>query len=210
LGDHRLVDARVYRPCHLTSADHPADSVPDNCRFEIDDADDEWVFSKKFDFIHARALVSCFSDQKTVIQSCFDNLEPGGWCEWQDFIFPGKYLGDPPEDATIVRWSELIVEAGHRVGRAWDGPSRYKDYFEQAGFTNVVEKQFFWPAGTWARGDYYKAIGTYFVEDINKALDILSLKLLPVLGLSKEEIEALCEGFRRDIDNPKVHAYFPM
>jgi hypothetical protein len=145
-----------------------------------------------------------------VIQSCFDNVAPGGWCEWQDFLFPGEYLGEAPADATIVRWSEMIVEAGHRVGRHWDGPGRYKQYFEEVGFQNVVERRFYWPVGMWARGDYYKQIGAYFVEDIDKALDVLSQKLLPALGLSKEEIEGLCQGFRNDIDNPKVHAYFPM
>jgi len=31
-------------------------SLPPNCSFIIDDAEDPWTFSQKFDFIHGRAL----------------------------------------------------------------------------------------------------------------------------------------------------------
>ncbi len=31
-------------------------------RFEVDDAEDEWAFSTKFDYIHSRAVLTCFKD----------------------------------------------------------------------------------------------------------------------------------------------------
>ena len=33
------------------------DYLPPNCRFEIDDVDDDWVHSHKFDYIHGRYLL---------------------------------------------------------------------------------------------------------------------------------------------------------
>ncbi|CZR54890.1 related to methyltransferase [Phialocephala subalpina] len=35
--------------------------VPPNCQFFIEDCEDDWIFSQKFDLIHGRALLSCFS-----------------------------------------------------------------------------------------------------------------------------------------------------
>jgi hypothetical protein len=29
-------------------------SIPPNCQFEVDDAEDPWMFSQKFDYIHGR------------------------------------------------------------------------------------------------------------------------------------------------------------
>lgn len=37
-------------------------SVPPNVQFMIDDAEDSWVFSHKFDLIHARLMAGAFAD----------------------------------------------------------------------------------------------------------------------------------------------------
>lgn len=63
-------------------------SVPPNCSFEVDDAEDEWAFSMPFDYIHARAVVTCFKDNRAILQKIFDNLAPGGVFELQDPSFP--------------------------------------------------------------------------------------------------------------------------
>ncbi|KAJ9142395.1 S-adenosyl-L-methionine-dependent methyltransferase [Pleurostoma richardsiae] len=181
--------------------------VPPNCRFEIDDADDEWAYSNKFDFIHARAMCSCFSDHKSVIQSCFDSLKPGGWCEWQDMSFPFSHLGPVPEDTVIVKWTELICESAIKIGRPWSNVEKYKQYFEEVGFQNVVERRFYWPVGPWAKGDYYKSLATYFMEDIKRGMEPITMKLLPILGWSKEEMQVLLAKVRQDLTNPNIHAY---
>jgi SAM-dependent methyltransferase len=78
-------------------------SVPANCRFEVDDAEDDWVFSEPFDFIHARAVVTCFKDNRAMVKKIFDNLTPGGYFELQDPCLPmrsddgtldGTHLGE--------------------------------------------------------------------------------------------------------------------
>ena len=58
--------------------------VPINCSFEVHDAEDTWDFGRSFDYIHGRALLSCFTDPKSIIQKAFDTLEPGGHLELQD------------------------------------------------------------------------------------------------------------------------------
>src|SRR3954447_5085783 len=56
--------------------------VPPNCQFEVDDAEDEWNYSTKFDLIHGRALVTCFKQPLHVITSAFEALNPGGYLEF--------------------------------------------------------------------------------------------------------------------------------
>ncbi|KAJ2893511.1 putative methyltransferase domain-containing protein [Zalerion maritima] len=181
--------------------------VPPNCQFEIDDADDEWTFSTRFDFIHARAMCSCFSNHGKVIQSCFDGLAPGGWCEWQDMIFPFEAIGDIPNDSVLCKWTGLICDAAEKIGRPWHNATRYKQYFKDAGFENVVERRFYWPIGLWAKGDYYKSIAVYFLEDIRRGMEPISMKLLPLLGWTQDEIHVLLAKVRQELIRPEVHAY---
>lgn len=63
-------------------------SVPPNCRFEVDDAEDEWTYNEPFDYIHARAIVTCFKSNRAMAQKIFDNLAPGGYFELQDPCLP--------------------------------------------------------------------------------------------------------------------------
>ena len=65
-------------------------SIPNNCRFEVDDAEDDWTFSEPFDYIHARAILACFQDNRAIAQKIFDNLAPGGYFELQDPSIPMK------------------------------------------------------------------------------------------------------------------------
>jgi SAM-dependent methyltransferase len=84
--------------------------VPSNCSFEIDDAEDEWVFDTKFDFIHGRALVSCFSDPEFVLRQIYKSLAHGGYFELQDAVFPMEFIGEPPVNSALYKWNELVME----------------------------------------------------------------------------------------------------
>ncbi|KAH8761600.1 S-adenosyl-L-methionine-dependent methyltransferase, partial [Diaporthe sp. PMI_573] len=70
--------------------------VPANCRFELDDAEDEWNFRSPFDLIHTRASVLCWRDYTAFINQAYQALEPGGWLEMQEFNHrPVFYIRSP-------------------------------------------------------------------------------------------------------------------
>ncbi len=46
--------------------------VPPNLRFEVDDSEDTWTFSQKFDFIHSRAMEGTFTDWPRFFQQSFE------------------------------------------------------------------------------------------------------------------------------------------
>jgi hypothetical protein len=38
--------------------------VPANCKFVVKDAEDEWDYPQKFDYVHARGVLSIFKDPR--------------------------------------------------------------------------------------------------------------------------------------------------
>ncbi|KAK3942608.1 S-adenosyl-L-methionine-dependent methyltransferase [Diplogelasinospora grovesii] len=182
--------------------------VPANCHFEIDDAEDEWTFSTKFDYIHGRALLSCFKDPSAVIRQACDALAPGGYLEFQDGVFPMQFAGDgAPANCALRRWNELVLEGAARTGRPWTNTQHYKRCFEEAGLENVVERRFYWPVSPWAKGKYYKTVATFFREDMLSGLDAASLKILGALGWSVDAIRDFLLEVRKDFHDPSINAY---
>lgn len=111
--------------------------MPPNCRFEVDDAEDEWNFSTKFDYIHGRGLVTCFKEPSIMIRQAFDALEPGGYLELQDAVLPFKFLGTPPTESSLYQWGKLVMEGAAKSGRPWDNVPNYKRWFEEIGFVSI-------------------------------------------------------------------------
>jgi SAM-dependent methyltransferase len=183
-------------------------SVPPNCRFEVDDAEDEWTFSTKFDFIHGRALLSCFNDSKHVFQQAYNALVPGGYLELQDGIFPMQYVGDVPENCALKKWNELILGGAAKAGRAWTNVQHYKRFLEEIGFEDVEEKSFYWPTSPWAKGKHAKQLAMYFQEDMLTGIEGMTLKVFTgVLGWTPEQVQVFLVDVRKDLKDLNIHAY---
>jgi hypothetical protein len=169
------------------------------------------VFPNKFDFIHGRALLSCFQNPEAVIQKAFDALAPGGYLEMQDGFFPMKYIGEPPVNSDLYKWNELVVECVAKSGRLWNNTLHYAKWMRDAGFEDVVEKNFYWPTSTWAKGEYYKKVATYFQEDMLNGVEGISMKIFTrFMGWTAEEVKAFLVGVKRDFRDRSIHAYLPM
>ncbi|KAI1080841.1 S-adenosyl-L-methionine-dependent methyltransferase [Whalleya microplaca] len=182
-------------------------ALPENCKFEIDDAEDEWTYTEPFDFIHGRALLSCFNDPAAVVRQAYKSMAPGGFIEFQDALFPMCYIGEPPTESALYRWNELMMEGVSRLGRSWSNVQHYRQYFEDAGFEDVVERRFYFPTGPWAKGRYFKTVATYFQEDMLVGLEGMSLKVLGVLGMAPERVREFVEDVKRDFRDTNIHAY---
>lgn len=57
--DSLVTDCRHYR-------------VPPNCRFEIDDLEDDWVFKHQFDFIFIRSMIASFKSWPDIFSKAFE------------------------------------------------------------------------------------------------------------------------------------------
>lgn len=186
--------------------------VPDNCTFEVDDVEKEWVWSKPFDFIFSRMLGGSFAATQAFINKAYNHLEPGGYLEMIDMALPvSSDDGTLTEDHFLHKMSVMTVEAAKNLGRPIHLAPEYKEMFEKAGFEDVTLKRFKWPSNIWPKDPKFKEMGRWNIANIDPGLEGLTLFLFTHgLGMSKEETLAYCAGARKEIRDVKIHAYWPL
>ena len=206
-----LTCSGLQHPLFLLTLSGELNSAPPNCQFVVDDAEDTWEFSQKFDYIYGRALETCFKYRFNAIKSAFYVLRPGGYLEPQDCIVPFTCIDNTMKGTTLERWVDLTLKGSNTLGKDWTRVSKYKQYLEEAAFEDVVEKRYEWPVGTWAKGQRMKMLGMWYREDLLYRVQGLTLAILTRgLGMSIEEIELLLIGVRDDIKSNKIDIYIPV
>ncbi|QPC70710.1 hypothetical protein HYE68_001462 [Fusarium pseudograminearum] len=185
--------------------------VPPNCTFEIDDLEKEWTWKQPFDFIFCRMMTGSFSDPQAMAHKAYEGLSPGGWYEIQDIQIP-LFCDDDSLDfktSPAVKWQLGLIEGSRKLGRPLGESDKYKSIVEKAGFENVVETVYRWPTNSWPKDPKLKELGKWNLANFDSGLEGVSLALFNrVLGWPKEEILTLCADVRKELRNPKVHAYW--
>lgn len=124
---------------------------------------------------------------------------------------PMKYLSNIPTDSALYEWNTNILAAAELAGRPWTNVKNYPQYFQAAGFEDIVVRTFYWPTNDWPKGEYLKRVGLLFREDLMEGLEGLSMKLMMVvLGWDRERVAQLLEGVRRDLGDTKICGYAQM
>ena len=195
-------------PLCLDKAANTIRSVPPNCRFEIDDAEEEWIYSQPFDYIHGRALVSCFKDPPSIISSIFTNLTPGGYFEFQDPIMPLKSIDGTLTGTYLDEFQTQCMAAAEKLGRPWTNGKNYGCWMREAGFEDVVERSYYWATNQWVKGKTQKLQALWLQENLQEGLPAWGLSTLSRgLGWSRERIEVMIAKARNDLRDPGIHAY---
>lgn len=165
--------------------------VPPNCRFVVEDAEDDWEHDDKFSYIHARAVLSCFADPSVVIRKAFNALEPGGYIEFQDHMAPFEFVEPPPEDSALAQWNQLSIEASIKGGRPWNNSKNYARWMREAGFVDVEEHKVWVPCGTFVEDPKLRKMGLYHVTNMMQGIDGMTTRNLSRLGWKPEESKVL-------------------
>ena len=175
----------------------------------MDDAEDDWTYSQKFDFIHGRLLFSTFKSPAKVIQNAYDALAPGGYLEMQEVFFKLHSVDESIKGTAFKRWNEMLVAGAEVLGRDWHCTPKYKQCFIDAGFEDVVEIRF---PGQSVRGRDKddKLTGLYWTANMLDGINGMSnIALRRGLGMSAEDMELLLVDVRRDLKDGKIHSYWP-
>ncbi|KAH9205489.1 S-adenosyl-L-methionine-dependent methyltransferase [Leptodontidium sp. 2 PMI_412] len=185
--------------------------IPSNCSFEIDDMDDDWIYSQPFSYIHGRLLVFCFTDAMSIFRKAFDALEPGGWFEMQDTCAPLGSIDGTLEGTPLLETYNLIAKTFlEKRGVDVTVASRFKSMMEEVGFVDVKEVKIEWPIGTWAKSSYHKRIGAWYQRDLKMATEGIMMGLFTrMLGWKKEEVDELLVKVLADMDDKNIHSYQP-
>ncbi|KAJ4391238.1 hypothetical protein N0V93_004855 [Gnomoniopsis smithogilvyi] len=187
-------------------------NLPANCSFVREDSEELWVFDKQFDYIHWRLMLTCFNDFRGMIGKIFNNLNPGGWAEFQEASF--DLLPADQVAASVLHGSALeqcfiyALEAGRRMGRDFEAPRKLKKAMIEAGFEDVVEKQILAPINSWPLDPKDSMIGNWVCLNGLRAAESLG-KVMIVGGLPEEEAPALIQEIRHDLTNASMRVYEP-
>ncbi|KAK8082787.1 hypothetical protein PG996_001568 [Apiospora saccharicola] len=204
--------------------------IPENCQFEVEDVEEfPWIYSHKFDFIHARSIVACFDDTQRVIEEAVASLEDNGWLEIQDWLLPMRCDDGSWDGTAIKRLVDTGTECLKKAGRI-NHTGKLPEMFKKAGLADVKEETILWPifhtivprkrrrrtlitgcqVNPWAKGQRNKEAGLLWMELNKEGLESMTLALLTRYGnLTKDEAMELITMARVDLRDIKIHAYLP-
>ena len=123
-----------------------------NVNFEVDDIENTWIYSQKFDYIHCRYLAGSIKDWPRLMAQAYEFLAPGGYIEFQDFDM--KFYST---DGTFVPgsapdiWTSEIVEALKSFDREPEPGPKLEQWVRDAGFENVHHELLPIPCGLWPK-----------------------------------------------------------
>lgn len=186
--------------------------MPPNCRFEIDDAEDEWTYgSSPFDFVHLRLLWHSFNDPRTILKSAYDNLRPGGYVEWQDYMSRFRAIDNSLQGSALTHLDTLYTEAGRNLGRDMLVTPKLAGMMREVGFVDVVEERYALPGNPWPKGREAKTLGLWQMTNFLDGMQAITMTVLTKgLGMTPAEVELLLMDVRKDVQNTNVHFYIPV
>lgn len=115
------------------------------------------------------------------------------------------------EDTALFKWCKLLEEASTKLGRPFVKFDEMREHMEKAGFTDIVDGRFKWPSNPWPKERKYKELGAWKNENTGAALEALTLApFTRGLGWTFDEVTIFLVDVRRELNDPNIHAYWPM
>ncbi|KAG9015308.1 hypothetical protein FRB93_013008 [Tulasnella sp. JGI-2019a] len=198
------------------------DTIPLNCRFEVDDANLSMSHhAESFDVVHVRSAEAGINDFNGFLYEVAQTIRPGGMVilnsampqmRTDDLVpFP---VTEPGEEG--FSWVQKLFyhtyTAFHNRGNyAIDATLHWVKWLENnPNFENVRQSDTFIPVGAWQEG--LDEIGTWVAESMKIDLMHVWQAFKPLLlndGLSPEYVEILTQGATEELRNQTIHAKLP-
>jgi len=186
--------------------------VPPNVQFEVDDIEAPWVYSTPFDYIHSRYMAGSLGNWPELIRQAFKNTKPGCWVEFQDYDHSFySEDGSLKEESDLRQWNINLLKAFGDMGRDASPGVHLKDWITDAGFENVIHEVFKLPVGPWPKDKRLKEIGSLNLLNLLDGMEAISVApFTRCFGWTKEKVQMLLLGVRKDVQNPRIHAIYEL
>ncbi|EGU86446.1 hypothetical protein FOXB_03036, partial [Fusarium oxysporum f. sp. conglutinans Fo5176] len=138
------------------------------------------------------------------------NLTPDGYAELQDVdIMMQSDDNTLTQDHALWKWGFFLAKAGQEHGTPFIETNRLKHIMTEIGFVDVKETPFKWPSNHWPKEKRFKDLGEWSNLNTVNLLNGLSMALFTrCLGWTPEEVNVFLVDVRKDLNNPKIHAYW--
>jgi len=181
--------------------------VPKNVKFEVDDVEHPWTHQQKFGYVHTRFMAGSIADWPKLVERIYENLEPGGICEFQDGDFMMYSEDDSFKGTWVEKWNADFMGAAAKGGRTGQPGPELEGWVRAAGFEDVHHERLRLPVGIWPKDKRLKEVGAFNMLQLKEGLEGFSLRLFTgVLGWTPEEVQVLLSKVRKDLDNKDIHA----
>jgi hypothetical protein len=187
-------------------------STPENCTFLVEDAEKDWAWDRKFDYIHGRMVMVGIRNWLRLLQQSFKALKPGGWIEIQDLNFPIQCDdGTAAPDSPLMKWSDGMIEGAGKLGVDLTSASRLPQLLREAGFIDVLVEHHLWPLNSWQEDDRGKMMGELSLENFLKGLQGFTAGFYTRgLGWEMQAVQKLVIEVETQAKNPNSHAGIPI
>ncbi|KAJ5006182.1 Secondary metabolism regulator LAE1 [Colletotrichum sp. SAR 10_66] len=185
--------------------------TPGNVKFFVDDAEDDWVNGKDFDFVHFRSMAPILRKLDKVLVDAHENMRSGGWIEFQELH--GQIHSDDgtmASDDKLKTFYELVVQAFQSLGLDFHKARDLGPHLEAAGFRNVQCQIMKIPIGTWPKDNTQRLIGYYSKLAVKWAATAFTGKPFEAMGISKSQSDAWCKTVWEDLEDDSKHRYYNM
>lgn len=205
--------ADLHPDCQITGTDLSPiqpDWVPPNCRFEIDDFNEDWTWGdNRFDMIHCRLLIGSVSSYSHLYKQAYAALKPGGYIELSDTeTMLYSHDGTVKDDMAVIKWSKLWDEAVEKVGKRIPKAEEYPEMIKDAGFTDIHFSEIPRPTNDWPRDPVMKDIGYLTNLNYMEGLEAFTMALFTRIHEWKpEEVQLLMSQIRSEWRNRKIHGW---
>ncbi|KAG8408834.1 hypothetical protein J3458_019849 [Metarhizium acridum] len=193
------------------------DWLPPNVRFMVDDMESPWLHPRNhFDYIHSRHTVMAIKQWDRLYRRAFEHVKPGGWMEMQEIHHRPRSAGvdgTVPPDHPVAKFWTLVTEGLAALGVDLDISSGgvLAGKMQEAGFTNVTERVFHVPIGTWPKNKVLKTVGLYWRTILLDGLQAIALgPLTRGLHWTRDEVELFLMDVRRAYHDNSALMYMPL
>lgn len=182
-----------------------------NVIFLQEDAErDDWSHHPKFDYIHLRLIIIWFSSIENVLQRIYDQLAPGGWVEFQEHTAVVSSQDGSSRGSALEKLGQGMEGGVRSIGRDPRCIVRMREMLLAQGFVDVQEHILCYPLGDWAKDPKLKELGKLGLLNIKALAGGLLLKSLLAGGMTEKEAEMYGEQAVQEIEQGKIHSYFPL
>ncbi len=87
----------------------------------------------------------------------------------------------------------------------------YEAELKRAGYTEIDSKPTVWPMNRWPKDKKFKEMGMWNCENMTSGLSGFTMALgTRVYGWTAQEVEACIVNVKKEMEDTKIHAYWPM
>ncbi|SPJ70438.1 uncharacterized protein FTOL_00166 [Fusarium torulosum] len=214
-GTWALEFAQKHPHCSVLGVDiepvKPSYSRP-NCSFMTMDITHDWDFADggNFDFIHVRQLGD-IPDKKALIQSTFDNLKPGGWVEFTEWIAHLHSPNHSLKGTALRRWNDFLEQGMRNLGTTIKYPNQFKPFLQEVGYERIIETRHGAPTNACYPGKKLQRIGHLMTQNWLLILEPLSIPVFTAgLGWTPEQVKLFLNDVRTEIANTQYHSFMTL